>query len=207
MIAILVVLARHKKIKSIKDFLRLIFHTPSILKTIIITITFCAAALCVALIYGTPTGSHWYMMFAALPVMIIGGGVEEVGWRGFLQPALEKKFPFPISMMIVIPIWYTWHIPLWFLPSSNHYGDSLIGFAIMIVVWSFALAALYKVTESVFACVMYHAFVNSIGSVYDWNALFDKFPNEIGMYFYFGVLFVVSIIIWVLADKRNKQTV
>jgi uncharacterized protein len=32
-----------------------------------------------------------YMLFAMVPVMIIGGGLEELGWRGVLLPELLKK--------------------------------------------------------------------------------------------------------------------
>jgi len=206
MIATFIVLKRHKKICSVKDFIRLIFCAPSAARTVLITGVFCAAALFVAIIYGTPTGSPWYLLIAAWPLMIIGGGVEEIGWRGFLQPALEKRFSFPIATVITGIIIYLWHLPLWLQPSSNHYGDSLIGFAIMIFVWAFIGAAIYKSTKSVFACVMYHAFINTIGAVYDWNALFDAFPNKTGMYIYFCFVFVVAIIIWMFADKQRKIT-
>ena len=30
-------------------------------------------------------------------VTFAGGGNEELGWRGLLQPALEKKFSFPLA--------------------------------------------------------------------------------------------------------------
>lgn len=205
MIATYIILKRHKKINSVKDFCRLIFHTPNITKTILITVTFCAAVLCVAIIYGTPTGSPWYLLAVALPIMIIGGGVEEVGWRGFLQPALEKKFSFPVATIIVSIVWYVWHLPLWFHPTSNHYSDSLIGFAITIFIWAFVGAAIYKATKSVFACVMYHAFVNAIGAVYDWNALFDSFPNKSGMYLYYCIVLIAAIAIWVFADQKSKK--
>ena len=29
--------------------------------------------------------------------IVLSGGIEEFGWRGFLQPALEKKFSFFVS--------------------------------------------------------------------------------------------------------------
>ncbi|SHH64389.1 CAAX protease self-immunity [Sporobacter termitidis DSM 10068] len=205
MIATYIVLRRHGKIHSVKDFCKLILHTSNIIKTVLITAAFCAAALCMALLYGTRTGSPWYLFIIALPVLIIGGGVEEIGWRGFLQPSLEKKFPFLIATLAVSAIWFTWHLPLWIAPSSNHYGDSLIGFAVTIIVWAFVEAAIYKATKSVFACVLYHTFMNAIGAVYDWNALFDTFPNKTGMIVYYCVALVAAIIIWVLADKNEKQ--
>ena len=156
----------------------------------------------------TPTGSPWYMMPLGFIIMLpLVGIAEEVGWRGFLQPELENKFPFPIATSITAVIWYVWHLPLWAMPSSNHYGDSLIGFAIMIFVWAFVAAAIYKATKSTLACSIYHSFINSIGAIYDWNALFDAYPKTNEMLLYFGVVFVLAIFIWVLADKKEKGSI
>ena len=33
-----------------------------------------------------------YVALISFPIMIIGGGLEEIGWRGILQPALQKRF-------------------------------------------------------------------------------------------------------------------
>ena len=72
-------------------------------------------------------------------------------------------------------------------PTSNHYGDSIIGFGITIFIWAFALAAIYKSTKSVIACALYHAFIDTIGAVYDWNALFDGFPGNVSTNVYRGI--------------------
>ena len=133
------------------------------------------------------------------------GIAEEAGWRGFLQPELEKKFPFPIATSITAVIWYVWHLPIWLMPSSNHYGDSLIGFAITIFVWAFVSAAIYKATKSVLACAAYYSFINSIGAIYDWNALFDAYPKSNGMLLYFGIVFALAIVIWVITDKKIQR--
>ena len=210
MISTFITLKRRKKSISVKDFFRLIIKNPANpkIKTVIITSAFCIAALCVAIIYGTPTGSPWYLLIVSMPVlMVVGGGSEEVGWRGFLQPTLEKRFPFPIAVIIVGALWFSWHLNLWLMPTSNHYNCSLIGFAINIAAWSFALAAIYKQTKSVLACVVYHAFVNAIGSVYNWNDLFCEFPNRGGVYVYYGLILVASIIMWILADMKKTDSV
>lgn len=205
MIATYIVLKRHKKIRSVKEFCGLIVHTENIAKTVLVTAPFCAAALTAAILFGTRTGAPWHLFILAFPVLIIGGGVEEIGWRGFLQPALEKKFPFPIATLMVGALWFSWHLPLWLEPSSNHYGDSLIGFAITIAVWAFAGAAIYKATKSVIACVLYHAFINTIGSIYNWNALFDAFPGKGGMIAYRCAVLIAAVILWILADKKENS--
>ena len=205
MIATYIVLKRHKKIASVKDFCKLIIYTPNRIKTILITTVFCAAVVIMAIIFGKRTGSPWYDFILYLPILIIGGGVEEVGWRGFLQPSLEKKFPYLIATLMVSAIWFSWHLPLWIQPSSHHYGDSLIGFAITITVWAFVGSAIYKATKCVFACVMYHTIINCIGAIYDWNALFDPFPNQTGMIVYYSAALVASIVLWVLSDRKQSK--
>lgn len=159
LIATFIVLKRHKKNYTVKIFCKEIFHTENVKKTVLITGVFCFAALVVALLFGIRTSNAWYLAIPAFPLMILGGGVEEVGWRGFLQPEVEKRFPFPVATIFVAVIWYSWHLTLWLEPTSNHYNDSLIGFAINIFVWSFVAAAIYKATKSVIACVIYHTFL------------------------------------------------
>ncbi len=79
------------------------------------------------------------------------------------------------------------------------------GFAMNLLVWSFALAAIYKATQSVLACAAYHAFINAIGAVYDWNALFDAYPKNVPMMVYFAVIFLASILIWLAADRIERK--
>lgn len=87
---------------------------------------------------------------------------------------------------------------------SNHYGDSLIGFALMIFAWSFVGAAIYTSTKSSLACAVYHTFINSIGAVYDWNALFDAYPKTNGMMLYFAIILLAAVVI---LRAEHKKTV
>ncbi|MBQ6806535.1 MAG: CPBP family intramembrane metalloprotease [Lachnospiraceae bacterium] len=203
MIAMYIVLKRKEKC-SIKEFMKRIVATDNVAKSMVVLSMFCIPALLLAVFCGTATGAPWYLMVLALPLMIIGGGVEEVGWRGFLQPEMERRLSYPFATIVVAIIWDLWHLPLWIMPSSNHYGDSFIGFSINIFVWSFALAAIYKATKSVLTCVLYHAFINSIGAIYDWNSLFDAFPGTVWINLYRIIILLVSILLWRWSDRKEK---
>ena len=190
---------------GLKAFFKRLFQTEEKKKTVLLTVGFCGAALIFALLCGQPNGSEWCLLPLGFFLMIPFVGIaEEAGWRGFLQPELEKRMKFPFSVLTVAAIWSVWHIDQWFDPTSNHYGDSFIGFSINILVWAFALAALYKATKSVMACAVYHAFVNAIGAVYDWNALFDSFPGDVFTNIYRAVLLVCSIALWLYTDRCEK---
>ena len=204
-LSVLILALRRERI-GLKAFFQRILHTEKKLETVLLTAFFCAAALLLALLCGTPNGSPWYMLPLGFLVMIPFVGIaEEAGWRGFLQPALEKKMPFPLSVLTVAAIWDVWHLDLWFDPTSNHYSDSFIGFSINILVWAFALAALYKATKSVLACAVYHAFIDAIGAVYDWNALFDPFPGGIAVNLYRIFVLTCSVLLWLCAERREKE--
>lgn len=191
--------------KSAKQFFRDIFRTEKPTITILITGGFCAFALLYALLCGTPNGSPWYLLPLGFLIMIPFVGIaEETGWRGLLQPELDKRMPFPLSVLTVAAIWFVWHLPIWLDPTSNHFGDSVIGFGITIFIWAFALAALYKATKSIIACAVYHSFVDAIGAVYDWNALFDQFPGSPAANTYRLIWLAASVVIWFSADRKGE---
>ena len=198
-IAVLIISLFIEKI-GIKQMFRNIFRTENKMKTILITGGFCLLALVYAMLFGIPNGSPWYMFPLGFLIMIPFVGIaEETGWRGLLQPELEKRMPYPFSVLLTAAIWFVWHFPVFIDPTSNHYGDSIIGFGITIFIWAFALAAIYKSTKSVIACALYHTFIDAIGAVYDWNALFDGFPGSVPTNVYRAIWLIAAVVLWGLS--------
>lgn len=187
---------------SLRAFFRRLFDTGNRRKAALLTAGFCLAALVFALLRGRPNGAPWYLLPLGFVVMIPFVGIaEEAGWRGFLQPELEKRMKYPFSVLITAAVWAVWHVDQWLDPTANHYGDSFLGFSVNILIWAFALAALYRATKSVMACAVYHAFVNAIGAVYDWNALFDSFPGDVPANIYRAAVLTGSVVLWLHADR------
>ena len=189
---------------GVRQMFRSIFHTEDKLKTILITGAFCLFALVYALLFGKPNGSPWYMLPLGFLIMIPFVGIaEETGWRGLLQPELDKRMSWPFSVLLTGAIWCVWHYSAFIDPTSRHYGDSVIGFAITIFIWAFALAAIYKATKSVIACAVYHSFIDAIGAVYDWNLLFDSFPGNTPANVYRLVWLLSAVVLWFIADQKD----
>ena len=64
--------------------------------------------------------STYLMPLIFTQLIFFGGGHEELGWRGILQPLLDKKYTYWQSNLIVGSIWGIWHLPLWFIVGESH---------------------------------------------------------------------------------------
>ena len=52
----------------------------------------------------------------------------------------------------------------------------------------------------------YHSFMDSIGAVYDWNALFDAFPGKSSVNLFRVIWLASSVGLWLWADRRERKT-
>ncbi len=102
------------------------------------------------------TGSpvDWGLIVQRLPsyagtfafVLVLGGGLEEPGWRGFGLPLLQARHSAVRSTLLLGLVWGVWHIPL--------YGPA--GFVVPMVL-AFFYTVLWNRTQSVLLCVLLHA--------------------------------------------------
>ncbi len=198
-----IVLKKHKKIKGFKSFLSLIFNGTMTKNTIIVTGLFFISQLIVNLITNNYVGNPWYMFIVFLPLMIIGGGIEEIGWRGFLQPAFEDKMPFFLSSILIGIIWTIWHLPLWLVQNSSQSSLNLISFLCYCIVFSFVLGTLYKITKNVFSCILLHAWGNVLGSMFIGNSIHNT-PDKLLLTVYL-IEIIICVVCFNIFDKRSNS--
>lgn len=146
--------------QNIFDFRHNIF---SYLMVVIMAVLF---LLPQCIICGYENGAPIYGLIVMMPMMLVGGGLEEAGWRYILQPELEKKYSFTTATMIVGVIWWLWHLPLFYIQGASQYGQNYAAFGINVLGLSFALASIRKNTGSVWLCVVFHCMVNAFMGIY-----------------------------------------
>ena len=95
-----------------------------------------------------------------------GGGFEELGWRGILQPNLEKKHSFIVSAIITGIIWGLWHIPLQIIQGFVLFDPNFVPFMFGIIMFSIVLAYIYKKTNSIFYCAFLHGLYNTLTTIF-----------------------------------------
>lgn len=101
-----------------------------------------------------------------LTTIFVGGPIaEELGWRGYAQPKLQKKIGAGNAGLVIGLIWSLWHLPLFiYFPSAT--GHLPIGYYIpLVTMFGILFAWIYNRSNgSVLLCILLHAGVNfSIG--------------------------------------------
>ncbi|AGB17233.1 CAAX amino terminal protease family [Halovivax ruber XH-70] len=115
--------------------------------------------------YSPPAPLSLLLGFFLLNVILFGG-VEEFGWRGFLQRQFQGRLSVLSAGLAVGVLWWAWHLPL-FLGHPNFTADPavLLQYTTFVVGASTVLGALVNATDGgVLPAVGMHAAIN-VGAV------------------------------------------
>lgn len=108
-----------------------------------------------------------------LDTLVRGPLGEELGWRGYLQLELNKRFSVLTSSLIVGLIWGVWHLPLWFI--SGFQGIDLllyiIYFMVGLVAFSVIIGYIFSRGGNLFYAILLHLMLNFSGRFLEFDEL------------------------------------
>ncbi len=138
-----------------------------------------------------------------LSVLLVGGPlIEEIGWRGYLQPRVNERYRVILAGLIVGVIWAIWHFPLFLVREMFHHNLPLDQFFITAVLMSVIMNFfMVRARSGIWPALVLHTFMNLTQEL---TPLF----NEQGYTLWIitnGVLLVVVIAMAVAARKRKSQ--
>ena len=130
-----------------------------------------------------------------IAMLILGGGQEEVGWRGYALPKMIKKYKPLTASFILGLIWIGWHLPLFFIKDSAQAGLPFIWYIINTLAFSIILTWLYiKSNYSVIPAMILHA---------GMNMAVNYFPIVLEKtYMYVAFVEIIIAVILVVYDKK-----
>lgn len=95
-------------------------------------------------------------------MLVIGGGQEEFGWRGYAQEPIQEKIGIIPASLLIGLIWGLWHLPLWFMAGDLHSAYSFLAFVIMTTSISVMYAWLYNASgKKLLVVIIFHAMNNT----------------------------------------------
>jgi membrane protease YdiL (CAAX protease family) len=135
-------------------------------------------------------GSGWLIVFG---VFLLAGMGEEVGWRGFALPRLQKGRSALAATLILSVFWGLWHLPMFlyhpmFLSMST---GVVIGWAVTLAAGAIVLTWLYNSTRGSLAVVsLFHGALNV---AFTSQAARGYTAGILGVMFLLGAVLIVAV--------------
>jgi len=136
----------------------------------VFAVTYIAAIkLVVALVHRAAAGAWprfgdepWYVMLVGLILSTPVQAGEEIGWRGYALPRLAVRMGLGGGSVVLGVLWALWHLPLFFMPVSDTFGQSFPVYVLQVTAMSVAIAWLYGNTKgSLLLAMLLHAAINN----------------------------------------------
>lgn len=130
---------------------------------------------------------------------------EEISWRGFALPRLQKKNNALISSLIIGLFWGLLHFPLFLIQLERSGGLSLLiivpGFVFMCILLSVIYTFQYNSTRgSVLLATIFHTSLNTSNELYR-SPIHDY--DNIALYLFLGFTFIISLLLILKFGSKN----
>jgi uncharacterized protein len=133
----------------------LLLPLPVVAVAVLVTVTTGGATLEVA------GATHWLLLPAIFLGGILFGGLEEVGWRGYLLPRLQDRATALVASVAIGLVWSVWHAPLFLIGSTTQASTPVLWFTLQAIALSVILTWTYNGTGgSLLLAVLFHGAVN-----------------------------------------------
>lgn len=128
----------------------------------------------------------------SIAAMLVGCFAEEIGWRGFLLPQLQKEFSPFVSSIIVGLLWGIWHL--------NFMGGILgfVFYTITIIEMSVLMTWLYgKTNGNLFLMGIWHFMFNLLSHIFLW----ERF--SVSLFIVESIIFGMICVFIVISDHKG----
>ncbi len=137
-------------------------------------------------------------------MLLIGGGQEEFGWRGYLQDALEEQVGFVKSVISIGFIWAIWHLPVFAMNGDGHQYYSFFAFLIFALGLAMIVGVLYKASgKKMIIAWVFHGTSNTIIPFFPILHM-ENVPQP-AYWIFVGVNLLIGISMVAIYNKKQKK--
>jgi len=108
----------------------------------------------------------WYLMVVAIAFSTPVQAGEEIGWRGYALPRLANQLGLARGSIVLGVTWACWHLPFFFIPGSDNFGQSFPLYLAAVTAISVAMAWVYwRTNGSLLLTMLMHAAINNTAGI------------------------------------------
>ncbi len=139
----------------------------------------------------------WYLVFpsALLSVFANPAPMEELGWRGFALPLLQRRFSAFAASLILGTIWGLWHLPAFFLHGPPYTLTVFPAYLLQAISLAIIMTALYNATDgNILLAFLFHWQFHDPFHI-------DAFPHD--LYIVTPMLIMTAVALVLILGARN----
>jgi uncharacterized protein len=106
--------------------------------------------------------SAWVFPPYVFVMIVLGGGQEELGWRGYILDPMEERLGAWLGNLVLGAVWGIWHLPLFLIPGTSQTFMPFAGFMLLIIGYSWFFAWVRQVAgKRTLAGLVTHGWANA----------------------------------------------
>jgi len=151
--------------------------------------------------------SIWVFPLFLLSEIIMGGGLEELGWRGYIMDKMEGRLGPWLGNLVLGVIWAVWHLPLFFIPGTTQSYMNFLAFMLLAIGMSWFFAWVQRSSGNrTTSAIVAHGLLNGFGFLFPTIV---KMPNASqARYWIFASLgFVVGLITMTIRSVKESNSI
>lgn len=153
-------------VNDIKSFIKKLFSNSSI-KAALIAGGYAITVLVSSMLLGKPEGKGIGFIIPVIIASFFSGALAEVFYRGILHTALWERIPFLPACVVCGFIKTVFYLPLWMVQGTRQAGNDFSQYLLYCVYEAILLGCLFRLTESVIACVIIQCLLHALLFYYD----------------------------------------
>ena len=147
----------------------------------------------------------WVFPPYVLLMILLGGGQEELGWRGYILDPMEERLGPWLGNLVLGVVWTFWHLPLFFIPGVSQTFIPFVGFMLLIIGYSWFLAWVRQVSgKRTMAGLVAHGFANAFVPLFPTLVMVQG-VDQTRYWIWASLTFVIGLVTMALRSRRSSQ--
>jgi membrane protease YdiL (CAAX protease family) len=145
----------------------------------------------------------WVFPPYILIMVFLGGGQEELGWRGYILDPMEEHLGPWLGNLVLGVVWAIWHLPLFFIPGTFQTFMNFGGFMLLTIGYSWFYAWVRQASgKRPLAGLVMHGLANAFVPLFPTLTMVNG-ATQARFWIWVSLTFVIGLATMLIRSQRQ----
>lgn len=148
--------------------------------------------------------SVWVFPPYLVLIILLGGGQEELGWRGYILDYMEERLGPGLGNLVLGMVWAVWHLPLFYVLGSSQYFTPFAGFVLLIIGYSYVYGWIRQLSgKRTLAGLVTHGWANAFVPLFPTLVMLEGVTQP-RYWIWASLTFVMGLVVMIMRWRESK---